>query len=96
MAMPTKNVNLSHQQSKFIRRSIDHGRFRNASEVVRAALRLLEQEEEQNKLKLARMRRLVKEGFDEIHRGEYEVITKDTLAEFLDSFRTTPRSRKSS
>jgi antitoxin ParD1/3/4 len=94
--MPTQNVSLSDQQVRFIRTSISHGRFRNASEVVRAALYLLEQEERQNKVKLEHMRRLVKEGFDEIHRGEYEVITKDTLAEFLDTFRTSPRSRKSS
>jgi antitoxin ParD1/3/4 len=93
--MPTQNVNLSDQQSKFIRRSIGGGRFRNASEVVRAALRLLEQEEEQNKLKLKRLRHLVKEGFDSIDRGDYETITEDTLPEFINSFRTSARGGKS-
>src|SRR6185437_13748151 len=50
--MPTRNVNLSEQQAKFIRKSVDQGRFRNSSEVVRAGLRLLEQQELQEKLKL--------------------------------------------
>jgi hypothetical protein len=44
--------------------------------------------------KLKHMRRLVKEGFDSIHRGDYEVITPDTLDAFMDSFRNKPRRQK--
>ena len=93
--MPTQNVSLSDQQIGFIRKSIDNGDFRNASEVVRAGLRLLAQEQAQNKLKLKYLRSVVKEGFDAIDRGEYEVVTQDNIEEFLSSLGTDKRERKS-
>ena len=81
--MPTKNVNLSPQQSSYIRSSIRTGRFRNASEVVRAGLRLLEQQEKVEKLKLAALRRLADESFDEIDRGEFETVYPRSLDAFI-------------
>ena len=41
----TRNVSLTPQLEAFIIGRVTSGRFRNASEVVRAALRLLEEEE---------------------------------------------------
>ena len=69
--MPTHNVNLSPQQAKFIRQRIDKGDFRNASEVVRAGLRLLEQQEEENVEKLRVLRGIIKEAMDQIARGKF-------------------------
>ena len=81
--MPTKNVNLSDKQARFVRQKIEEGNYRNASEVVRAGLRLLEQQEHENKLKLAALRRLAKEAFDQIDRGEYEVVEANGFDAFL-------------
>lgn len=81
--MPTQNVNLSEQQAAFIRNRIDEGHYRNASEVVRAALRLLEQREEEDELKLQTLRRLATEAFDEIDRGDYELVDLDNLDQFM-------------
>ena len=39
----TLNVSLSVELGKFIQGEVDSGRYRTASEVVRAALRLLEE-----------------------------------------------------
>lgn len=39
------SISLGNYFDDFIRNSIDHGRFKNASEVIRAGLRLLEEEE---------------------------------------------------
>ncbi|CAN7168495.1 type II toxin-antitoxin system ParD family antitoxin [Pararhizobium sp. LjRoot255] len=55
----------------FIEEQVKSGRFNNASEVVRAGLRLLERDE----AKLTELRRLIKEGDDDIAAGrvyEYE------------------------
>jgi len=41
----TRNVSLTPEIEEFIAGRIASGRFRNASEVVRAALRLLEEDE---------------------------------------------------
>lgn len=93
--MPSANVSLSEQQAEFIRQSIDGGRFQNASEVVRAGLHLLKLQTEQDKIKLEHLRRMAKEGFDDIDRGDFDVITQDTLVEFLDAVRAAkPTTRK--
>jgi putative addiction module CopG family antidote len=51
--MPTRNVNLTEQLDRFILTKVESGRYENASEVVRAALRTLEREEQQYGAKLA-------------------------------------------
>jgi putative addiction module CopG family antidote len=43
--MPTRNVNLTMELDGFITSRVQSGRYENASEVVRAALRVLEREE---------------------------------------------------
>ena len=60
--MPTRNVNLTEELDRFVASKIDSGRFDNASEVVRAALRTLEREEQEYELKLALLRRAIDEG----------------------------------
>jgi antitoxin ParD1/3/4 len=45
--MPTRNVNLTDELDSYVSEKIESGRYENASEVVRAALRTLEREEKQ-------------------------------------------------
>ncbi len=54
--MPTRNVNLTAELERFVLAKVQSGRFENASEVVRAALRTFEREEEQHEAKLAALR----------------------------------------
>ena len=51
--MPTRNVNLTEELDRFVLTKVRSGRYENASEVVRAALRMLEREEEQYELRSA-------------------------------------------
>jgi antitoxin ParD1/3/4 len=60
--MPTRNVNLTVELDRFVLEKVESGRFENASEVVRAALRTLEREEQQYEAKLAALRRAIDEG----------------------------------
>jgi len=60
--MPTRNVSLTVEQDRFVASRIEEGRYGNASEVVRAALRTLEREEREFEVKLAIMRSAVDEG----------------------------------
>ena len=60
--MPTRNVNLTAELDRFVLEKVESGRFENASEVVRAALRTLEREEQQYEAKLAALRRAIDEG----------------------------------
>jgi antitoxin ParD1/3/4 len=61
-AMPTRNVNLTEELDRFVLTKVESGRYENASEVVRAALRTLEREEQQYEAKLAGLRAAIDEG----------------------------------
>jgi antitoxin ParD1/3/4 len=54
--MPTRNVNLTDEFDRFVAAKIESGRYENASEVVRAALRTLEREEQAYEAELATFR----------------------------------------
>jgi antitoxin ParD1/3/4 len=60
--MPTRNVNLTPELDSFILERVESGRFENASEVVRSALRTLEREEQIFEAKLATLRAAIDEG----------------------------------
>ena len=60
--MPTRNVNLTDELDSFVLTKVKSGRYENASEVVRAALRTLEREERQDEAKLAALRAAIDEG----------------------------------
>ena len=51
--MPTRNVNLTAELDRFVATSIATGRYENASEVIRAGLRALEEREQLHQAKLA-------------------------------------------
>jgi antitoxin ParD1/3/4 len=60
--MPTRNVNLTEELDRLVLTKVESGRYENASEVVRAALRTLEREEEQYEAKLAALQAAIDEG----------------------------------
>lgn len=60
--MPTRNVNLTDELDRFVKAKIRSGRYENASEVVRAALRNLERDEREYDAKLAALRAAIDEG----------------------------------
>jgi len=62
--VPTRNVSLTKELDRFIARSVKRGRYANASDVVRSALRLLEQEEREFEEKMAALRKAIQEGLD--------------------------------
>lgn len=82
--MPTQNVNLPDHQAKFIRQRVKSGRYQNASEVVRAGLRLLEQHEAEEKVRLLALKRVSQEAFDGLDRGEATTFTPETLEGLFD------------
>jgi antitoxin ParD1/3/4 len=60
--MPTRNVNLTTELDRFVLKKVKSGRYENASEVVRAALRTLEREEQEYEAKLGSLRAAIDEG----------------------------------
>lgn len=59
--MPT-SIALSPHFESFVKQQVNAGRFNNVSEVVRAGLRLLEDQEQANALKLQELRAAIQAG----------------------------------
>jgi antitoxin ParD1/3/4 len=79
--MPTRNVNLTQHHDHFVEEQISTGKFKNASEVMRAGLRLLEQQTAEDAEKLAALRALAAQAFDELDRGQAVEIKGSTALE---------------
>ena len=83
--MPTRNINLTDHFDRLIKAEVASGRYGNASEVVREGLRLMESRKEQERAKLKWLRGAVREGLDEIDRGEGLAFgSTDELARHID------------
>lgn len=78
--MPTRNVNLTPELDGFVLARIESGRYENASEVVRAALRTLEREEQVYEAKLLALRAAIDEGdASGVARGDVFAQVRKTL-----------------
>lgn len=64
--MATRNVVLTDTQSDLVDRLVASGRYQNASEALRAGLRLLEREEAE----LGNLRSRLAAGLDQARRGD--------------------------
>jgi len=101
--MPTRNINLTEHFDQFVSRQIEDGRYHNASEVLRAGLRLLEQQQAEERRKLELLKSLAKVGLDELDRGlGIELNGDEELTEYIRSLgrkaskiASKKRSRKS-
>jgi antitoxin ParD1/3/4 len=80
--MATRNINLTDALDRFVAELIQSGSYQNASEVVRAGLRLLKAEEETRARKLAALNAAIQEGLDDVAAGR--VIEIDNFSAWLD------------
>ena len=78
------NVSLTPSLEQFVRDRAESGDYNNASEVVRAAIRLLKLAEEQRALKMERLRAAIRDGDEALARGEFTDLNSDQeLDEFF-------------
>lgn len=68
--MPTRNINLTEHYDRFVEEQVDAGRYQNASEVLRAGLRLLEQQTQTEDEKMTLLRQLAAGGFRSLDQGQ--------------------------
>ena len=64
------NVSLTPELEELIQERVRSGRYTSASEVVREALRLLEDRDELRRLRFAELRTQVAAGLDSLDRGQ--------------------------
>jgi antitoxin ParD1/3/4 len=75
--MVTRNVVITPQQAEMIETLVSNGRYQNASEVLRAGLRLVEREEAE----LEELRQRLVTSIGQANRGEF---AEGTLSDVLD------------
>ncbi len=91
--MPTRNVNLTEHLDHFVADQVASGRYSNASEIVREALRRLEEQEQERSAKLDALRQAAKQGFDEIDQGKGIVLKgKKEINRFMMDLETEVRT----
>ncbi|QCK15722.1 type II toxin-antitoxin system ParD family antitoxin [Mangrovivirga cuniculi] len=62
------SISLGEYFDKFVKDSVSQGRFKNASEVIRAGLRLLEEEEN----RVLALKNSIKEGINSGHAVDFD------------------------
>jgi antitoxin ParD1/3/4 len=94
--MPTRNINLTSHFDQFVEQQVNGGKFKNASEVLRAGLRLLEERTQQETQKIELLRNLAKQAFDQLDQGRgIEFSTNGELAQYIAKTGRRIGSRKS-
>jgi antitoxin ParD1/3/4 len=81
--MPTRNVVLSDHQQKLVETLVQSGRYQNASEVLREGLRLIEQRERLEAVKLQALQQAAETGWADITAGRYVDIVEDRIEDFM-------------
>lgn len=62
--MPTRNINLTPEMDRFVAAKIRSGQYANASEVLRAGLRALDEDDKENQARLEALRTAIQSGID--------------------------------
>lgn len=77
------NVSLTPELEQFVQTKVKSGRYLSASEVVREALRLLEQRDRLRELRIETLRQEIAIGIEQIDRGEI-LDCEDVIQELLE------------
>ncbi len=73
------NVSLGSHWDGYVAAKINGGKFQSASEVVRAALRLLEEQDEERRARLENLRMKVGEGLRAANEGKSAPFDDDVV-----------------
>jgi antitoxin ParD1/3/4 len=71
------NVSLTSELEKYIQKQVASQRYQTASEVVRQALRLMQNADEFDKARLDALRQDIQVGLNALDRGEYVTIRNE-------------------
>jgi len=81
--MPTRNVVLSEHQHELVETLVQSGRYQNASEVLREGLRLIEERDRLEEVKLKALKQAARQGWADVSAGRYTDIADGQLEDFV-------------
>ncbi|MGI9303022.1 MAG: type II toxin-antitoxin system ParD family antitoxin [Gammaproteobacteria bacterium] len=79
--MPTRNLVITQHQQRLISALVATGRYKNASEVMREGLRLIERREAENAARIAGLQAAIDEAELSIENEPLDTYTADLLDE---------------
>lgn len=83
--MAARNFELSEHELEFVRQAVASGEYASENDVVSAALKLLENDEESYPWRVEALQLLAQVGFDQIDRGEGITLDSDeAIHAFMD------------
>lgn len=85
------NVSLTPELEKFVQQKVKTGRYLSASEVIREALRLLEERDMQRLMRIEKLRQEVAVGIEQSDRGEI-FDGEEVVAELLEEIELEERA----
>ena len=81
--MATRNIVLTDHQSQIVDHLVASGRYQNASEILRAGLRMVEEAESRYVTKMKDLREAIDEGQKDLEAGRTRTFTGDEFATYL-------------
>ncbi|NWO04136.1 MAG: type II toxin-antitoxin system ParD family antitoxin [Alteromonadaceae bacterium] len=81
--MATRNIVLTDHQSTVVDRLVASGRYQNASEVLRAGLRMVEEIESAYITKMNKLKAAIDSGLEDGEQGRTKSFTADQFATYL-------------
>jgi len=93
--MATRNMVLSNHQSEVVDQLVASGRYQNASEVLRAGLRMIEEAESSYVARLNALKEAVEEGVADVEHGSVKAFTADGFSQYLQERVQNLKSRNS-
>ena len=77
--MPTRNVVLTDRHERVISELVASGRYQNASEVLREGLRLIEERDSREAIKLRILQEAARLGFADFDEGRFVELEHDAV-----------------
>ena len=74
------NISLTPTLEAWVKAKVDSGLYNNASEVVREALRMMEEHDQLKIFKIELLKKELLAGLDSLDRGEYSNLSVDEIA----------------
>ena len=87
------NVSLTPRLEDFVKQKVASGLYNSASEVIREALRRLDEHDRVREIRIEELRKQVAVGIAQLDRGEYTEYDEDSLKQMFEDVKIRGRER---
>jgi len=89
-------LKLGDKFERFIDQKVRSGEYLSSEEVIRDALRLLQEKDQLRQLRVENLRREIEEGYRDVEAGRVSTYTEQTLPQLLEKIQRAGKARLAS